>query len=914
MKKLTFILLIFATLFIVASCQDSEQPEDVVPPNIFGAKNINYRIGDPTPDYSDGVSAYDNVDGNISSWIIINDDDVDLETVGVYSLIYTVKDSSDNPASVSVSVTVLPGNNPIDVNIPVIIGFKHIKHVFGDPAPDYLDGLVAFDTEDGYITEDIEVDITDVNLEVLGVYQVTYSIEDNARNYFEVSVELTVVDETDPVFFGVEDMVYEMGDALPSFTLGVTAIDDYDGDITHLMTVDSSLFDDWYLGVYDIIYTVRDSSDNEAVYVRKIEVVDTVEPQIFNYQDVEYIIGNNEPNYLDGVTSIDAIDGILTEDLAYNDDLVNYNLPGIYEVFIFVSDLSDNTKTVTISVTVIDITLPVITGTKHFTYSIGDERPDLMLDVVASDNVDGDLTEEIGISHNINYDVAGVYTIQYSVTDSSGNTRFVNVSFTVVSENSSGLITNLNVFYINDTHGSIQENNDEMGMAKIGNLIQSEKIINPDGTLFIGGGDLLQGSLLSNYFNGASMIEILNALDMDAFVIGNHEFDWGIEIVTNYRDIDHPLMYADFPLLGANIFYKNTETRPEYIDPYTIIQKGQMKVGIIGLIGYGLESSIATSRVSAYEFGNPLYWAEYYTEYLRVQEEVDMVLVVLHDDGRQSLNFNYNLSTWTGNQKVDAVFNGHSHQTYVETYARTGADMQVIQASANGKRVGKVSFEVGEDASIISSSAINLSAANETRLQTENAYIASIIESYVSQIEPLLNDVIIYAGESISQSSLTYYMSELIRKSTDSDIGFHNLGGTRESISNGEGITIAKLYKIFPFDNRIKTVYLTGAQITQYINAYGGYNSIRDGITSFEASTYYKVATNDYIFDQVDNPFIYGNDIEDTGILIRDILETAMRNQAALGLTFKISNPIILNQTANQLLLYIGKQEDLYIH
>ncbi|MDX9692410.1 MAG: DUF5011 domain-containing protein, partial [Acholeplasmataceae bacterium] len=898
MKKLIYFLLILAMIFSIAACQEEEQNPDVVPPNIVGTKNINYRIGDPAPNYLDGVSAYDNVDGNLYDFIIVNDDDVNLEQVGVYSLIYTVEDSSGNPATVSVSVTVLPGNTPVDTNIPVIIGFKHITHVYGDPTPDYLDGLVGFDTEDGYITENIIVDASDVNLEVLGQYDVTYSLEDNAKNYFEVSVELTVVDETNPVFSGVEDMVYEMRDPLPDFLAGVEAIDDYDGNITHLITVDSSAFDDWTLGTYDIIYTVKDSSDNETTYTRKIEVVDTTEPMISNYSDIKYIIGDNLPLYLEGVTAIDSVDEILTHALTFNDDLVNYEVPGTYEVSISVSDLSDNVATVIITVTVSDETSPLIIGAKHHSYTIGDVTPNLLEGVSATDNVDGDLTLDINITHNINYEIAGLYSITYIVTDSSNNTTFLSVTLTVISDEEQSVISQLNVFYINDTHGSITENDDEMGMAKIGNVIKSEQAANPAGTLFIGGGDLLQGSLLSNYFNGASMIEVLNALDMDAFVIGNHEFDWGIEVVTNYRDIENPLMYAEFPLLGANIFLKGTQTRPEYIDAYTIIQKGQVKVGVIGLIGYGLESSIATSRVSAYEFGNPLYWAEYYTEHLRTQEDVDMVLVVLHDDGRQSLNFNQNVSTWTGDRKVDAVFNGHSHQTYADMYVRAGADMPAIQSSANGKRLGEVSFDLAIDGTINQASAINLTASNDQRLQTAHPLIESIIESYVNQIEPLLNDVIIYAGEYINQSRLTYYMSELIRKSTDSDIGFHNLGGTRESISNGEGITIAKLYKIFPFDNRIKTVYLKGSTIEQYINTYGGYNSIREGIFDFEDNTYYKVATNDYIFDQVDNPFIYGVDIEDTGILIRDILETAMRNQAELGLTFMVDNPIILSASS----------------
>lgn len=906
MKKTIYLILLIISSLTLIACQKEPEVLDVIPPNIVGTKNIDYRIGDPLPDYMEDVSAYDNIDGIITSLIIVDDSDVDLTQVGVYSLIYRVTDSSNNTATKEVAVIVLPGQQNVDQNIPVIIGYSHMTHIFGNPEPDYLDGLIAYDIEDGYITERIVVDTSNVDLNTLGVYQITYSVEDLAKNEFSVSVNITVVDLIAPVLSGVEDLTYVMGDPLPNFLEGVTAIDDYDGDITNLINVNSSDFDDWFIGTYNIIYTVTDSSNNTTTYTRKAHVVDQTPPTIMNVDnEVDYIIGQDLPNYLLGVVAIDSVDGNLTSSLAVDDEDVDYTKPGTYTAIVYVFDLSLNLAFVEVTVHVYDQTLPVISGTRHFTYLIGDPIPDLLEGITASDNVDGDLTDEINITHNIDFETPGIYTITYSVTDSSENTRFVQVSFTVMSDSEETLISNLNVYYINDTHGAILENGDEMGMAKIGNLIRSEKVTNPASTLFIGGGDLLQGTLISNYFYGASMIEILNELQMDAFVIGNHEFDWGFEIVTNYRDFDNPLMYAEFPLLGANIFYSGTQNRPEYIDAYTIVQKGQMKVGIIGLIGYGLESSIATSRVSGYEFANPFTWAEYYTEYLRTEEDVDMVLVVIHDEGQSKLNFNQTLSTWTGSKRVDAVFNGHSHQTYAGTYSRQGAPMPYIQSSANGRRVGKVSFSVNESSQITGASAQNLAGSDDARLSQPNPYISSIIESYVSQIEPLLNDVIIVSGESMSTSQLTYYIAKLIRLSTDSDIAFHNLGGTRDSIMNGENITVAKLYKIFPFDNRIKTVEILGSEINQYISSYGGYNDIRPGINSFSPNVYYKVATNDYIFDQESNPFIYGQNIVDTGILIRDILETVMRNQAELGLTFKLSNTIVLASLEQQDIHYI---------
>ncbi|PKK87010.1 MAG: hypothetical protein CVV63_02520 [Tenericutes bacterium HGW-Tenericutes-8] len=177
---------------------------------------------------------------------------------------------------------------------------------------------------------------------------------------------------------------------------------------------------------------------------------------------------------------------------------------------------------------------------------------------------------------------------------------------------------------------------------------------------------------------------------------------------------------------------------------------------------------------------------------------------------------------------------------------------------------------------------------------------------------------IITSGAYISTSTLTYYMAELIRLASDSDIGFHNSGGTRAPLTNGQKITIATLYQIFPFDNKIKTVTLSGAQINSFKNSsYGSYYSTRvDGMV-FQDNQYYKAATNDYVFDSTNNPFIYGTNIEDTGILIRDILEDVMRNQKAAGYdTFLVTNPMVLGQTSSlETALFIPdkNQKDLFL-
>jgi len=657
------------------------------------------------------------------------------------------------------------------------------------------------------------------------------------------------------------------------------------------------------------------------------EVKDLVPPNITVTKEFTYTIGDPVPNFLEGVQAFDSVDGDLTLSIIVDDSEIDYETSGIYNLRYIVEDLSGNKATKTVQVIVIasnqgnDTIPPVILGASHITYYIGDPEPDLLANITAYDNLEGNITSKIVLeSSRVKFDKAGDYPATYTVTDNSGNTISVTINITVLDPETLNNITELNIFYINDTHGAILNNGSQIGLARIGNLILDEKALNPDSTLFIAGGDILQGSVLSNYFKGSSTIDILNQMSLDAFILGNHEFDWGLSTVTEYFNPDTNGIKAEYPLLGANVFLKNTTTRPDYIDAYTIIQKGNLKIGIIGLMGYGLENSIATAMVEDYYFDDPIVWAGYYAQDLRLNHDVDVVLAVIHGSSGTT---NTGIGNLTGNQRVDAVFNGHSHQSYVNTHQRSGVDMPIIQSGANGTAVGRVTINLNTDAQVIGASAKNLYPATvygadqeyEPRLTTSNQPIADLILTYVNQIAPLLNEVIIQSGTNYSRNELTFYMAELIRVSANADIGFHNFGGTRASLSSLQNITVATLYDIFPFDNKVKTVSLLGSEIKAFIQSTSSEvaASYKQGFSysMILDNSYYLVSTNEYVFDKIDNPFIYGVNPIDTGVIIRDVLEDVLRNQAEIYDYFYIENPIVLGNTMNYN-LYIGEEKRIY--
>ncbi|MFA5526276.1 MAG: immunoglobulin-like domain-containing protein, partial [Acholeplasmataceae bacterium] len=134
-----------------------------------------------------------------------------------------------------------------------------------------LQGITATDEEDGDLTDDI-VYTGNVNPNVAGSYEATYSVTDSAGNLVSVTITITVVivDEEDPLISGAGDVTIMLGDTF-DVTAGVTANDTIDGDLTEDIVITGEV-NVWVPGVYDVTYTVEDEAGNEATRVRKVTV------------------------------------------------------------------------------------------------------------------------------------------------------------------------------------------------------------------------------------------------------------------------------------------------------------------------------------------------------------------------------------------------------------------------------------------------------------------------------------------------------------------------------------------------------------------------------------------------------------------------------------------------------------------
>lgn len=437
--------------------------------------------------------------------------------------------------------------------------------------------------------------------------------------------------------------------------------------------------------------------------------------------------------------------------------------------------------------------------------------------------------------------------------------------------------TSVQIFYLNDFHGSILPNGDEMGLAKIANFINKKKEENPN-AIFLAGGDMLQGSALSNHYKGKSTLKLLDMMGLDFFTIGNHEFDWGIDTVSNNFGGQTP--YVSYPLVSANIFKKGTENLVDNAAPYHIIEKGGIKFGIIGYIGYGLENSISANQVKDYEFRQPGPIVEHWSNYLRVNEGVDFVIAVGHD-----VESNDYIRNLTGNSKVDLIFNGHHHQKYVEF--STGK-APLIQSSSNGRAVGYVEINnVSGVISINQSKTMNHTYYTDILFSEEDPVIKAQIQTYVDETDSIFNTPIIENNNSISRGEFAIWLSKLIALRTGSDVGVYNSGGVRDEISP-EAITLGVLYKVLPFDNLIRSASVS------YDDAYRESRYHPSHIaTELESGQRYQVVTNEYVFDKETSAYMLRgtNHITYEGDVRSWVMEE-LEAQAAKGLKFSVDNDI----------------------
>ncbi|ATW28223.1 5'-nucleotidase C-terminal domain-containing protein [Candidatus Formimonas warabiya] len=501
---------------------------------------------------------------------------------------------------------------------------------------------------------------------------------------------------------------------------------------------------------------------------------------------------------------------------------------------------------------------------------------------------------------------------------------------------------------ITDLHGNIGDTSGNQVAAVLAENIKNHVYANnPDRTLILSGGDNYQGTAISNLQYGEPVMEIFNYMGVAASGLGNHEFDWGLEKVT---DIDHPVT-AQYPIICANLFPKGNTTDPVF-DPYRIFTLDGVRIAVVGGITETTPGIVLADYIKDYDVLSNVTYVNKYAEQARTVDGAQIVIALIHEGDNYNNGASGPIVDIAKNLVgVDAVLGGHTHNVVSTTVTtNAGESLPLEIGNYNGKGYIDLKLILHEDGSISFDNANSAYVAQDT---TSTVYpygykaATPIVDQTVKQIiadtmveeGPILNEVLGSAQISLdrTQSDSPYgeslvgnWATDITRSAGEAEFGFQNNGGLRCDIPAGQ-ITMSTIYQFMPFDNTIVTCDMTGAQLKLLLEqavgvdpsvpvAQQGGKGIQvsglkftydpdqefgnkvlsitksDGtpVDMNDTTETYKVATNNFMAGGGDGfgAFLDATNVVDTYILIRDALADAVRAAGTTGITAQIEHRI----------------------
>jgi len=358
----------------------------------------------------------------------------------------------------------------------------------------------------------------------------------------------------------------------------------------------------------------------------------------------------------------------------------------------------------------------------------------------------------------------------------------------------------IRILHINDFHG-FAESDQPLGsdsllggipyLAARVNELRKEKP-----SLLLSAGDMIQGDNWANLFRGESVIEWMNAVRFDAMVVGNHEFDFGQEVLKKR------ISEAGFPILGANVEGLGV------LKPYVIEELKGVRIALIGIVTQDVPLSTHPRNVAGLRFADPVQTAERYVGELR--RKADVVVLLSH------IGFSADRALGEKVKRIDVIVGGHSH-TKVTKPVSVGKTL-IVQAWEHGKALGVLDL-VLKDGKVIGFEG-HLEEIRPEEGREERASVA-ILKKYKERVEAVLSERIGETevdldGENVRarETNLGNFISDIMRQASGADVTLVNGGSIRTSIKKGE-VRMKDVYSALPFDNYIVAIRLTGRQLKE---------------------------------------------------------------------------------------------------
>jgi 2',3'-cyclic-nucleotide 2'-phosphodiesterase/3'-nucleotidase len=395
-----------------------------------------------------------------------------------------------------------------------------------------------------------------------------------------------------------------------------------------------------------------------------------------------------------------------------------------------------------------------------------------------------------------------------------------------------------------------EKSGDATGLARVASVVDSvREQRGRDSVLVVDNGDALQGTPLTYYYakqepvtsTGAEhpMAQAYDAIGYDAQVVGNHEYNYGLDLLQKYTDdVDHPV-------LGANVV--DARTGRPYHEPFTLERMKvtgakAVTVGILGLTTPGSAIWDKGNVEGRVEFRDMAATARQWVPRMRAAG-ADVVVVLSHAGVGGGSSYGPELPPENPSDEIartvpgiDVMVVGHTHRDVPVQRVRnevTGDDVLLTQPYRWGGTVSQVDLDLRKERG-----QWRVVAADATALRTRDypespRVLQALADEHRATVD-YVNQVVATSAEEMSAATSRYedtaildFIQQVQTETVDAALEGTDRAGlpvlsiaapfSRDAVFAQGDVTIRDIAGLYIYDNTLEAVEMTGAQVRDYL-------------------------------------------------------------------------------------------------
>ncbi|MBI5662981.1 MAG: bifunctional metallophosphatase/5'-nucleotidase [Ignavibacterium album] len=404
---------------------------------------------------------------------------------------------------------------------------------------------------------------------------------------------------------------------------------------------------------------------------------------------------------------------------------------------------------------------------------------------------------------------------------------------------------NVKIIETSDVHGAIfpydlvNDRSSNSSLAQVMTYLNEQRSDTNQIVFLLDNGDILQGDPVVYYYNFEKTdtlhlyADVMNYMKYDAATIGNHDIETGHNVYDKFNE------EINFPWLAANAV-RTSDGQP-YFKPYTTIERGGIKIAVLGLITPAIPKWLPEKIWDGMQFDDMIQTAEKWVKKIRETEQPDLLIGLFH----AGVNYNYSGedSTTYKNENAskliaekvagfDVIFVGHDHEGWnFKTRNPNGKEVLVLgtQASARTLAVANIILKFDKFCGFFASDKMSGEIVEVKNYKPD--------EEFMKRFSPAFDEVKKYVSrpigkftKSISSRDALFGPSEFVDlintvqlELTEADISFTAPLSFNATIKEGD-LFVKDMFNLYRYENLLYTIEMSGQEIKDYLEfSYGNW-------------------------------------------------------------------------------------------